>query len=552
MQKRIIFIFFCLTFFISSCFLDQGEIQDKFPDISVIFPQNGGEVSTNFVVYGDISSLDDVEGVYLILNSTVEKANSYSFYGKNFWEKNVSLNSGEVNISYYIKMKSGKCSKTNSLRITVSDSLPFLKVIFPTNCQVFSTNEIISSGEIVSEAKCNLKIILNNSNTNELNKKGGFSTNLLIEKGLNILSYELYYNNKIVSKNRVIFKGPAIDPATMIKKLGKGVNMGNALEAYPNEDSWGNPIKDEYFTLMKQAGFDTVRIPIRWSTRAQDTSPYTINSDFFNRVDHVVNVALNAGLNVIINIHHFDELISDPTGKREKFFALWRQISEHYKDAPDNLLFEVLNEPNGNVEPYWTDLMTNAIKIIREKNPTRIIIIGGINWNSIDGLTNLYIPSGDNYLIATFHFYEPFVFTHQGAEWGGSISNVSNIVWPGPPQTPVPIPSNVDQWIKDWLNDYNTKTGDANPASSNQIVQRLNTVANWSSQKKIPVWLGEFGVYGKYADINSRVRWTHFVRTECEKRNISWCYWEFSSGFGIYNPSTGQWNTELSNALLGN
>ncbi len=342
----------------------------------------------------------------------------------------------------------------------------------------------------------------------------------------------------------------AVEAFTMLSNLGKGINMGNALEAYPNEDSWGNPIKNEYFLYMKNAGFDTVRIPIRWSTRALSSYPYTISNQFFLRVDNVINTALDANLNVIINIHHYDELISNPQGHKERFLALWKQIAQRYKDMPAQLLFEILNEPHGNAENYWTDLMTNAIKVIRESNPQRILIIGGINWNSVEGLTNLYVPD-DPYLIATFHFYDPWVFTHQGAEWGGSISNVSNIIWPGPPSQPIPIPSNIDSWISNWINDYNTKLGDQNPCSSNFIQKRLDIVSNWSKQNNIPVWLGEFGVYSKYADISSRVRWTHFVRKESEKRGITWCYWEFSAGFGIYNPTTMQWNAQLSNALLG-
>ncbi|MCX7820299.1 MAG: cellulase family glycosylhydrolase, partial [Brevinematales bacterium] len=96
----------------------------------------------------------------------------------------------------------------------------------------------------------------------------------------------------------------AVEAFTMASNLGKGVNMGNALEASPTEESWGNPIKDEYFRLMKQAGFDTVRIPIKWSIRALQNYPYTISNEFFNRVDHVIDCALYAGLNVVINIHH--------------------------------------------------------------------------------------------------------------------------------------------------------------------------------------------------------------------------------------------------------
>lgn len=195
--------------------------------------------------------------------------------------------------------------------------------------------------------------------------------------------------------------------------------------------------------------------------------------------------------------------------------------------------------------------MTNAIRIIRQTNPTRNIIIGGISWNSIDGLLSLYVPQNDPYIIATFHFYDPFIFTHQGAEWSSGMEKVSNIIWPGPPSQPVSIPSDLPDWVVSQLNNYNTQPPQDNIAGSNYIISKLDVVSNWSALKGTPVWLGEFGVYGKYADIDSRVRWTHFVRKECEKRNISWCYWEFSSGFGIYNPSIQQWNAPLSNALVG-
>lgn len=366
---------------------------------------------------------------------------------------------------------------------------------------------------------------------------------------ISILICNCSYTPALENTNSNVNDFNIIDAYKMSTDLGKGINLGNALEAYPDELSWGNPIKDEYFRLIKQAGFNTVRIPIRWSTRALPDYPYTISNNFFQRVDHVINMALSNNLNVIINIHHYDELYTDPINHKTRFLELWRQISYRYKNMPSNVLFEILNEPYGNLENYWTDFMTNAIKVIRENNPKRIIIVGGINWNSIDGLTILYLPN-DPYIIAKFHFYEPYLFTHQGSEWGGSVSRISNIKWPGPPLNPIFIPDNIENWISNWIVDYNTKKGDENPCSSNYIIRRLDIVSNWSSEKNIPVWLGEFGVYGKYADINSRVRWTHFVRRECEKRGINWCYWEFSAGFGIYNPITKQWNIGLSNALL--
>lgn len=103
--------------------------------------------------------------------------------------------------------------------------------------------------------------------------------------------------------------------------LGRGVNMGNALEA-PEEGDWGVEIKEEYFDLIREAGFDSVRIPVRWSAHAAEKAPYTIDPQFFTRVDEVVNWALERDLQVVLNVHHYEEMATGPSGHRERFLAL--------------------------------------------------------------------------------------------------------------------------------------------------------------------------------------------------------------------------------------
>ncbi len=70
--------------------------------------------------------------------------------------------------------------------------------------------------------------------------------------------------------------------------LGRGMNLGNALEA-PNEGEWGLTLKEDYFEAIRRAGFDSVRIPIRWSAHAGAYAPYTIDERFFSRVDWAAN-----------------------------------------------------------------------------------------------------------------------------------------------------------------------------------------------------------------------------------------------------------------------
>src|SRR5262249_43265525 len=130
------------------------------------------------------------------------------------------------------------------------------------------------------------------------------------------------------------------------RQLGRGVNLGNALEA-PREGAWGFTLKAEYFQRIKQAGFQSVRLPVRWSAHAAAAPPFTIDPTFFKRVDWAIDQALSNGLAAVVNVHHYDEMLRAPDKHLARLKALWQQIAERYRDRPDRLVFELLNEPNG-------------------------------------------------------------------------------------------------------------------------------------------------------------------------------------------------------------
>src|SRR5687767_11031140 len=137
----------------------------------------------------------------------------------------------------------------------------------------------------------------------------------------------------------------ALDVFALNRALGRGVNFGNALEA-PTEGSWGMELKEEYFAAVLKAGFQHVRIPIKWSAHAKAEAPYTIDRAFFERIDWAIELALSRGLMAIINVHHYDELDKDPDLHEARLVGFWKQIAERYKDKPDRLVFEFLNEPH--------------------------------------------------------------------------------------------------------------------------------------------------------------------------------------------------------------
>ncbi len=307
----------------------------------------------------------------------------------------------------------------------------------------------------------------------------------------------------------------------MNERLGRGINLGNTFEA-PTETAWGNPWNPEYFAIMSELGFQHVRIPVRWETpeRSLEEPPYTIDPAFLARIREVVAAALENDLLAIVNLHHHNALYADPEGQKDRFLAHWTQISEAFQEHPETLLFEVLNEPHDNLSPeMWNVFFAEALQIIRRTNPERIVLMGTAEYGGLRAVPNIELPDDEN-LILSVHYYNPFQFTHQGASWSG-------------PQA------------QDWVG---TEWHDTE-AERDAVVREFEETLRLSREWNVPVHVGEFGAYSR-ADLDSRVRWTRFLARWFEEQDFSWAYWEFSAGFGIYNPNTGEFLTPLVNALL--
>lgn len=323
----------------------------------------------------------------------------------------------------------------------------------------------------------------------------------------------------LLSSPSAVFGGAA----EINRRIGRGLNMGNMLEA-PSEGAWGVRLDERDFERIAAQGFCSVRIPIRWSAagRAGVAPPYAISDTFFRRTDRAVNAALDAGLAVIIDCHHYEEIFDDPDGQRDRFLSIWRQVAAHYRDYPDTLVFEILNEPHGRLTPpKWNSLLAAALRIIRATNSKRTIVVGTAGWGGAASLDSLVIPPGETNVILTIHFYEPFHFTYQGAEWVG-------------PEA------------QSWLG----TTWSGTPEEKAAVAKALQPVKEFSVRSGIPVFIGEFGAYGR-ADERSREQWTACCARHFEELGFSWAYWEFCSGFGVYDPGAKTWRPGLLDALLG-
>lgn len=323
--------------------------------------------------------------------------------------------------------------------------------------------------------------------------------------------------------------------------LGRGINMGNYLESPSYEGEWNNNAKIMLadFERIKAAGFASVRIPVRWNAHALDVPPYSIEKAFLNRVKVVVDQAMASDLKVVINTHHYNELFYEKgrfSHHRERLNALWSQVAQAFpleQYSEDQLVFELLNEPHAEVDSKRWNLLINDLTTLiwddlasGQNNATgqRKLMIGTAEWGGPFALPQLVLPksvNADNTII-TVHFYEPFKFTHQGAEWVDGADKWTGTRWYG--------------------SEKEKKT----------LYGFLDAVSKWNGKpnRGFEINIGEFGVYSKSSKPEDQTAWTAFIAREAESRGFSWHYWEYSAGFGAYDKSAQSWREPIIRGLI--
>jgi len=331
----------------------------------------------------------------------------------------------------------------------------------------------------------------------------------------------------------------------------RGANLGNYLEI-PKGQFWGVRITTNDFDRIKAEGFDHIRVPVGWQYYAGPGPDYKLEDDIFRRVDFVVTNTLARGLAVMINVHHFDAFTTDPAGRTDELIALWRQIAAHYAAAPDNLVFELLNEPH---DAATTEIVcpiyAKLIAEIRQTNPKRTLVVSPGNWGGIKELKDLVLPAEDDNLLVTVHCYEPYRFTHQGANWGGpEVRGLRGIKFPGPPETPLVLDTNLSPAVQHWISNYNTLPTEKNPSSRAAFEPLLKMTRQWSDYYGRPVYVGEFGAYTR-ADPQSRANYYREFREALAEQKLGWAIWDWNSGFHYWDSRRDEPAPGMREALFG-
>jgi endoglucanase len=326
----------------------------------------------------------------------------------------------------------------------------------------------------------------------------------------------------------------------------RGVNLTNWFQSDNARKIQLRKYTKKDFMDIKSLGCDVIRLPINLHGMTSGTPGYTIDPLFISFLDSAVNWAEELNLYLLIDNHSFDPVANTSPDIGQILTKVWPQLAEHYKDRSNFIIYEVLNEPHGITNQLWGSIQQQVIDAIRSKDTKHTIIVGPSGYNSYNDLAQMPVYTDQN-LIYTFHFYDPFLFTHQGASWSTpSMVPLSGVPFPyAQAEMPVCPPSLVGTWIQSSLISYNL---DGTVA---KVKSLIDIAVNFKNSRNVNIFCGEFGVYIPNSDTADRAFWYQTVKDYLELKSIPWTIWDYQGGFGLFKKgSSERFGSDLNISLL--
>ena len=340
------------------------------------------------------------------------------------------------------------------------------------------------------------------------------------------------------------------------------------LDIYPD---YPRTLPAGAFAKLRAQGFDTVRI-------AADPSPLLALAGTAREAGLLTNLrqrvleAQAAGLKVVLDLHTYPHAgdvgdidgILASTAKFAAYLRMVAKVAAKIADLnPDITAFEVMNEPTQDCDAIhsdptksdWPAKLKRLHDTARNAAPKLPLVLSGACWGGSKGLSVLDpAPLADDNVLWSFHTYDPFIFTHQGASWTNSIQ-MFLMGLPFPPSRVTdaiqgkavtaarvraaastnPLAAQATRpALRQMVMDYRQGPSDAISAS-------ITEATTWADARGIPhsrLFLGEFGALwvddaGSRMDPGSHNRFLSAKRLAAEAAGVGWAVWSFSGNFGI-------------------
>ena len=324
-------------------------------------------------------------------------------------------------------------------------------------------------------------------------------------------------------------------PAARLARLARSASVTRWSTVVGDPALWvqDHDLSDADAALIRRLGFSSVRLVVPLAGIFHPSAPDRPDPITLAELDRVLDRLLAHDLGVIIDPHPSatNRRIETDSAYAEGFVRFWGALAGHLSHRdPERVFLEVINEPVfAGRASQWAALQERLLIVMREAAPAHTLIAAGTGWSSIEGLLRI-TPVADGNVIYTFHFYEPFVFTHQGEGWAqppaGKLRGV-----------PYPVDSAgcgaVSAEQRDSSAARAMRQYCAQGWNTAAVERRLAKAEEWGRKHQVPVLLGEFGASSKAAPLEARAAWIRDVRMAAERLGMGWAIWSFDDRFGL-------------------
>lgn len=327
------------------------------------------------------------------------------------------------------------------------------------------------------------------------------------------------------------------ETAPALPKLQRGINLTHWFEY-----EQGQAVALNELRMLHHLGLDHVRIPVDPVVGGWRAEPGSVLR-FLPALRLAIEQALVAGLDVVVDLHlepATKQYIENNTTAEESLVSLWSQLARVFADLPvARVAFELFNEPQyyGWRASRWPGLQRRLLQALRAHAPRHLVLLSGNEGGSLKGLVRQPLVQ-DPVVGYVFHYYDPFLFTHQGAHWLDTRYTTAGL-YRGvryPSQYQATAPARLNQ---------------PHPRAAKEMAQYLNE--DWGPQRiradidaagqyakshGVRVFCNEFGAIRANVDVPSRYRWINDVRSALEANDLGWTLWDYTDIFGIAVEST--------------
>jgi aryl-phospho-beta-D-glucosidase BglC (GH1 family) len=322
-------------------------------------------------------------------------------------------------------------------------------------------------------------------------------------------------------------------PGTRLARLATGANVSHWFRFPRTEsaDHFANYITEAEASLMQHMGLKHVRLCVAPKIIMNQTTG-AVREDAAKYVEAAIQRFHRAGLLVVVDLHNEDRAAEASAAWEEAFARFWEALAARLcKFDPEWSMFEIVNEPVfHNHEADWDVLNARFAAAIRKNAPAHTIITSGANWGGIGGLQRLK-PLADKNVVYSFHCYDPFPFTHQGATWASQeVRPLRGIPYPSSPEAVAPLLAGLADQPRSqkMVEEYGKERW-----NKDKLAARFKQGVDWGAQNGVPLYCGEFGVFPRYAKPEHRANWFRDFGQVLAEHQIGWAVWSWDEGFGL-------------------